>query len=185
MMVSAREFSICQPSDGHELIGRAAPRLGLGKWIGSVPLEVEDLRGQVVLIHWWTDTCDMCSLSVPAFQSLGATYSSQGLQVLGIFHPKPADENCDLDRVQRAARRFRFRHPIALDGDWKALRRWWLTTNSIREFTSVSFLIDRQGIIRYVHPGGEVHPNISAAHRNCNRDFEQIEDNIKRLLPER
>ncbi|MFL6354154.1 MAG: hypothetical protein ACJ74Z_20205 [Bryobacteraceae bacterium] len=47
------------------------------------------------------------------------------------------------------------RFPIAVDGDWAALKRWWLTKD--RDFTSVSFLVDRSGIIRYVHPGGEFH----------------------------
>jgi hypothetical protein len=42
---------------------------------------------------------------------------------------------------------------IAIDLDWKTLRAYWLD-GAKREYTSVSFLIDRKGTIRYIHPGG-------------------------------
>jgi len=40
------------------------------------------------------------------------------------------------------------------DPDWRTLKRWWLDTGD-RDLTSVSFLIDRQGVIRHIHPGGQ------------------------------
>ena len=35
-------------------IGRAAPELAAGAWINSDPLTVQQLRGRVVLIDFWT-----------------------------------------------------------------------------------------------------------------------------------
>ena len=51
-----------------------------------------------------------------------------------------------------------FSHNSAIDpairnGEWKTLNRWWLGENK-RRWTSVSFLIDRRGVIRHIHPGG-------------------------------
>ena len=51
------------------------------------------------------------------------------------------------------ARGYGFQFPVAIDRDWRTLRRWWLDGQH-RDFTSVSFLIDQRGVIRYVHPGG-------------------------------
>ena len=44
------------------------------------------------------------------------------------------------------------------------LRRWWLDGGK-RDYTSASFLIDRQGLIRWVHGGGELHPSSDPAHK--------------------
>jgi hypothetical protein len=35
-------------------IGRAAPELAAGAWINSEPLTLQQLRGRVVLIDFWT-----------------------------------------------------------------------------------------------------------------------------------
>jgi hypothetical protein len=54
-----------------------------------------------------------------------------------------------------------------------------------REFTSVSFLVDKKGIIRYVHAGGEFHEGEQggmSSHASCQRDFATITRNIESLL---
>jgi hypothetical protein len=43
---------------------------------------------------------------------------------------------------------------VAVDDEWAALRRLWLNRVPDASFTSASLLIDRQGIVRHVHPGG-------------------------------
>lgn len=35
-------------------IGRAAPELAVGAWINSEPLTLQQLRGRVVLVDFWT-----------------------------------------------------------------------------------------------------------------------------------
>ena len=46
-----------------------------------------------------------------------------------------------------------FKFPIAIDEEWATLKRYWFDKGG-EDFTSVSFIIDREGVIRYVHPGG-------------------------------
>jgi hypothetical protein len=41
-----------------------------------------------------------------------------------------------------------------VDPDWRTLRRWWLDGGK-RRWTSVTFLLDRKGVVRHVHPGGK------------------------------
>jgi len=75
------------------------------------------------------------------------------LEVLGIYHHN-SDDPLQPANVRKYARQFGFKFPVAVDPDWPTLRRWWLDTGE-RDWTSVSFLLARQGVIRYVHPGGQ------------------------------
>ncbi len=131
--------------EGADRIGAAAPRLALEHWVNSSPLEIADLRGKVVLIRWWTDACPFCAATAPALRKLQAKYGGLGLQVIGVFHPKPAGD-WSLRRMREGAQRLNMNFPVALDADWKALRRWWLDQEE-RSATSVSVVIDKRGII--------------------------------------
>jgi hypothetical protein len=87
--------------------------------------------------------------------------------------------------MQRATEGYHFTFPIALDADWKALNRWWLADRP-QSWTSVTFLIDREGVIRYVHPGGEYHEGAGGTqlpdHTACHSDYLQIDQTIGQLL---
>jgi peroxiredoxin len=169
-------------AEGQELIGKPAPPLALKDWLNSNPLEMGDLRGKVVLLRWWTEGCPYCVATAPALVSLERTNESRGLQVIGVFHPKPPGK-WTMDALRRAAQEKHFTFPIAVDGDWTALNRWWLTKD--RDFTSVSFLVDRSGIIRYVHAGGEFRERQQGGtpvHEACNRDMHFIQREISKLL---
>jgi peroxiredoxin len=169
-------------SDGSELVGQKAPRLALRYWINTPPLEIGKTSSHyAVLVHWWTDTCQLCAASVPAFQKLQDKYGSQGLRGIGVFFPNPPGD-WDLDRVRQAARTLGFRCPLALDGDWDALDRWWLYRPRVRRFMSVTFLIDSAGTIQFVHPGGEIHSSEAPGHEVCNRGYKQLEKHIRALL---
>jgi len=169
--------------EGQDRIGVAAPSFNLQHWVNSAPLEISNLKGKVVLVRWWTDTCDLCAATAPALRKLQQEYGSRGFQVIGVFHPKPAGD-WSVPRVRQAAARLNFAFPVALDGDWSALKRWWLN-GAERSYTSVSFIVDKHGVIRYVHPGGEFHEsNGNPGHAVCERDFRTIEKVVSQLLAE-
>ena len=170
--------------ESQDRVGVVAPAFNLQHWVNSAPLEINNLRGKVVLVRWWTDTCDLCAATAPALRKLQAEYGSRGFQVIGMFHPKPAGD-WNVQRVERAATRLNFNFPIGLDGDWNTLKRW-LPDPTARNYTSVSFIVDKHGVIRYVHPGGEFHESDgSPAHAVCERDFRKIEAVIVGLLAEK
>jgi hypothetical protein len=93
--------------------------------------------------------------------------------VVGVYHHK-RPEPLDVAAVRGWARDYGFRFPVAVDRDWRTLRRWWLDGHH-RDFTSVSFLIDRGGVIRYVHPGGRL--GLGTA------DFTALQSKIEELVP--
>jgi peroxiredoxin len=161
-------------------IGKAAPEWGRLEWLNSAPLSLAQLKGKVVLVRWWTEGCRYCAHSAPALNELHRRYAGRGLVVTGMYHPKPPREE-PAPSVARAAKRLGFEFPIALDNDWATLRRWWLSAGD-RAFTSVTFLIDRQGVVRAIHPGGEFHAGGGPEHAGCQRDYEALRREIERLL---
>jgi thiol-disulfide isomerase/thioredoxin len=171
-----------ETAPGSELIGKPAPPLQLIHWLNSKPLEITDLRGKVVLIRWWTEGCPFCTATAPALLSLQNEYGVKGFEVIGVYHPKPPGK-WNPHSVEAAVKEKQFTFPVAIDGDWTALRRWWLTQD--RDYTSVSFLLDKNGIVRYIHPGGEFHEGNSGAlseHQACNRDMHFLHQEIGRLI---
>jgi peroxiredoxin len=175
---------------GDDRIGVAAPSFEFDGWLNSEPLTLEDLRGQVVLVRWWTETCPFCASSAPALREINDQYSPQGLTVIGVYHPKAdRDGPLDLERVERAVAARELNFPIAIDWDWRngTLAEWWLTGPE-RPATSVTFLLDKSGVIQYVHPGMEYHDNMSGldseGHAMCAVDFGNIQYQIERLLAE-
>lgn len=135
-------------------IGSQAPPWDVDDWINSTPLHLEDLKGKVILVRWWTAPhCPYCRNSAPALNEFYERYHHQGLEVIGFYHHKSLGP-LDKEKVKQYTQDFRFKFPIAIDHDWKTLKDWWLEGNP-RGWTSVSFLIDRLGVIRYIHPGGE------------------------------
>jgi peroxiredoxin len=174
-------------SAGNDRIGVAAPSFEFEGWLNSKPLSLEDLRGQVVLVRWWTETCPFCASSAPALLAIHEQFSPQGLTVIGVYHPKAdRDGPLDMARVERAVEARELDFPIAIDWDWRngVLADWWLTGPD-RPATSVTFLLDKSGVIRFVHPGMEYHdPNGAGGHAMCAADMVGIRTEIERLLAE-
>jgi peroxiredoxin len=172
---------------GSDRIGVAAPSFQFDGWLNSAPLSLEDLRGQVVLVRWWTDTCPYCASSAPALRALHDQYGAEGLTVIGVFHPKAGrDDPLDVARVQRAVESREFVFPVAIDWEWRTrtLKDWWLTGPK-RPATSVTFLLDKSGVIQFVHPGMEYHDDDGAEeHAMCVNDMGNIRAAIERLIAE-
>lgn len=110
------------------------------------PLRLADLRGQVVLLEFWTFDCINCIRTIPYIQAWWETYRDQGLVVVGNHYPEFSYER-DIHNVAAAAQRLGITYPIAQDnerGTWRAYnQRYWPTV----------YLIDKWGHIRYVKIG--------------------------------
>lgn len=170
-----------QIPEGAELIGTNAPGWEIGEWLNTEPLHLEDLRGKVVLVRWWTDTCPYCYRSAPSLNEFHTRYQDRGLLVIGMYHPKPLGRPITANEVRKAAETRGFDFPIGIDRDWSMLRRWWLDGDR-RSATSVSFLIDRTGVIRHVHPGPAYHREVVGGDEQPRRDFVELDHTIEELL---
>ncbi len=168
--------------EGDELIGKPAPEWGTLEWMNSQPLELSELADKVVLIRWWTETCPFCSRSAPALNEFHDTFKDKGLVTIGMYHPKPPGPRRQ-KALEKAVKRLGFEFPIALDMDWRILRRYWLT-KGVHRWTSVSFLIDKQGKIRYIHPGGEYYKREGKTQTDAQRSYDELKAMIEKLIAE-
>ena len=99
-------------------------------------------------------TCPFCRASAPYLNEFHEAYKDRGLIVIGMYTPKPRPRATDTGVVQQYVKDYGFSFPVAVDDDWATLKRFWLDRVSNAEYTSVSFLIDKKGMIRFIHPGG-------------------------------
>jgi len=159
--------------DATTIVGKSVPAWNVD-WMGAAPIAPADLRGNVVLVRWFTEGCPYCAATAPTLVQLDQELREKGLRVIGMYHDK-SDEPLEPARVKALADRFGFRFPIAIDHDWKTLKQWWLDDHE--GWTSVSFLVDRKGVVRYVHTGGAYAPD--------SEDAAQMRRWIDELLAER
>ncbi len=136
------------------LLGRRPPEWTVSHWLHGPPVKLADLRGKVVLVRWWTaPACPYCRASAPALNEFHRLYAGRGLVVLGFYHHK-SPTRLDPKQVAAWANDLGFEFPVAIDDNWRTLRRWWLDPVPA-SWTSVTFLLDREGVIRHIHPGGQ------------------------------
>jgi thiol-disulfide isomerase/thioredoxin len=120
----------------------AAPEFPRGtRWLQSKPLTLAELRGKVVVVHFWTFGCENCMNNYPAYKAWQQKYTGKDVVLLGIHTPETPYES-HLPRVSASARKNGLKFPIAVDNSkqlWKAWKnRYWPTV----------YLVDRKGLIR-------------------------------------
>ena len=168
------------PASGADLLRGPAKPWQLVEW-DRAPLSLESLKGQVVVVRFWTNTCPYCARSVPALQQLAEEFRGQPVQFLGVYHSKPrGSERAWADAVAQS-REWGLTFPIAYDRSWKTVDDWWLAGRESVP-TSPTFVIDPAGRIVHVHPGPELHPSAEPDHQQCDRDFRALRQAIQDAL---
>ena len=140
-----------------KLVGTSPPEWKLDRWLNSPPLTLANLRGSVVLVRWWTAGCPYCSASAPALRDFDREYGARGLRVIGVYHHKE-DTPFEPSVYEETAKKYGFTFPVAFDPDWHTLESWLRDRKGEKVdtgWTSVTFVLDKHGIVRHVHPGGE------------------------------
>jgi thiol-disulfide isomerase/thioredoxin len=134
---------------------------GATEWLNSEPLGPADLRGQVVLVNFWTLTCINWLRQEPYVRAWSRAYRNDGLIVIGVHTPEFSFEH-EIDRVQQAIKHREIDYPVAVDNDydvWNAFdNRYW----------PALYFIDAEGVILDQHFG--------------EGRYEQSERTLQRLL---
>jgi len=160
--------------DGDELLGTKAPGWKTKEWFNSKPLTLPELRGKVVLVRWWTGPqCPYCVASAAALNEFYSTYKDQAFIVVGLYHHK-SFAPITKKHVKRLIQSFEFEFPVTIDRDWANLQKWWLQKDADKKWTSVSFLLDKEGTIRYIHPDGQ--------YVKGDKDYSELKTHIEKLL---
>jgi peroxiredoxin len=157
------------------LIGTTPPEWQTERWMSSPPLTLASLRGSVVLVRWWTAGCPYCSATAPALRDFDRRYRERGLKVIGMYHHKE-DTPFEPRVYEDTAREYEFTFPLAVDTDWRTLKSWMRDAAGQpvdTGWTSVTFLLDKKGVVRHVHPGGQYVAG-EPAHRSLDAAIEQL-----------
>jgi cytochrome c biogenesis protein CcdA/thiol-disulfide isomerase/thioredoxin len=129
--------------------GRAPDFAGITRWIntpGGRPLSLAGLRGQVVLVDFWTYSCVNCIRTLPYLKAWYARYHRDGLVIVGVHTPEFAFEHV-VSNVQRAVREHGIAYPVAVDDRYATWNAW------ANQYWPADYLIDRTGDVRDAHFG--------------------------------
>ena len=123
-------------------VGCVAPELrGVTAWINSSPISLEQLRGQVVVVHFWAFGCINCIRNLPHYQGWQEKYANSGLTIIGIQTPE-TDSEKKLENLKRNVIERKIAYPVAFDASSENWKAWG---NNM--WPSV-YLIDKQGRVR-------------------------------------
>ena len=111
------------------------------EWINSKPLNWEQLRGQVVLLDFWTFDCWNCYHSIPWLQSVESQFQDHGLRIIGIHTPELPQERVKANVVQKVEE-YNIHHPVVLDNDYS----YWNAFGN--QYWPAFYLIDKKGRVR-------------------------------------
>lgn len=135
---------------------------GITRWWNTpndAPLTPKDLRGNVVLVDFWTYSCINCIRTYPFLREMHEKYGDRGLVIVGVHTPEFAFE-ADPENVGREIRLNNLRHPIALDPNYAT----WNAYNN--RYWPAEYFFDAQGRLRRTHFGEGGYQESEAAIRS-------------------
>jgi thiol-disulfide isomerase/thioredoxin len=90
LFILLNDFFYCAPSSFGENI--QAPEIISPTWINSEPLKMEELRGMVVMVEFWTFGCWNCRNIEPYVKEWHKKYGEKGLVVIAVHSPEFSHE---------------------------------------------------------------------------------------------
>jgi hypothetical protein len=119
---------------------------GATGWLNSEPLGPAELRGQTVVVNFWTLSCINWLRQEPYVRAWSQAYRDHGLVVIGVHTPEFSFEH-EIDRVRQATRERGIDYPVAVDNDYEI---WGAFDN---HYWPALYFVDADGIIRDHHFG--------------------------------
>jgi len=98
-------------------------------WLNTPrPLSLRELRGQLVILDFWTYCCVNCMHVLPVLDALERRHAGEPIHVIGVHSAKFEGER-DPERIADAIERYGVHHPVVVDRDMKiwhdfAVRSW-------------------------------------------------------------
>jgi thiol-disulfide isomerase/thioredoxin len=118
-------------------------------WVQSEPRRLADLRGRVVIVHFWTFGCINCIHNYPVYKAWQEKYAGKEVTIIGVHTPEFTHE-ADVIRVRAKARENGLKFPIAIDNESRIWKSW-----NNHAWPSI-YLVDKKGQVRY-RWDGELH----------------------------
>lgn len=122
------------------LLGTKAINFTLKKFDGS-KLTLSNLRGKVVLLDFWASWCAPCREELPFLDLLNKTYGNKNFEVVAV----------NIDNKPEKAYEFLKMYSVKLTPVWDEEKR--VVGAYDVETMPTTFIIDKEGWIRFVHSG--------------------------------
>jgi thiol-disulfide isomerase/thioredoxin len=139
--------------------GDAPPAIDMPDQAGK-KVDLNELKGKVVLVDFWASWCGPCKQEMPVLEELHKKYAKQGLVIIGVNIDNNAKKMNNFLRGTPASFRIVHDRKLAVAAKYEP------------ETMPSSYFIGRDGKIRYVHEGFR------------KKDAEELEQRIKTLLAE-
>ncbi|HUV19718.1 MAG TPA: redoxin domain-containing protein [Ilumatobacteraceae bacterium] len=123
--------------------------LEIDGWLQSDVTSLEELRGKVVAVQFWTFACRNCRATIPHMQELHERYGNQDFEIVGIHAPE-FDYEAEVPNIEEAAAELGVTWPIVLDTKKRTFHSW--QEGPTAHWPRI-YLLDRDGNIRYDHIG--------------------------------
>lgn len=125
------------------LIGKPAPDFSAESISGEGPTSLKDAKGSVVILDFWATYCGPCKKSFPKYQALVEQFGGE-VNVLAVS----VDEvDTGKDQITEFAKTTGVKFAVVWDKEQKAVKLYSPPT------MPTSFVIDKDGVVRYVHSG--------------------------------
>jgi len=130
--------SSAHAAESYELVGQPAPDL-VARGLSGENVRVSEHRGEVVVVSFWSGSCNTCRAQLEALDRIAKTYASAGLTVVGVN----LDDN--VVRAEKFARAQDVQFQL-LVATAKSTGRDW----RVDRLPMVVF-VDRAGVLRGAH----------------------------------
>lgn len=111
-------------------------------WLNTEPISLEDLKGKVVMLAFWSYTDIFCLRSIPIERKLLRKYAEHGFNIISIHCAEYEFAN-DVSNVRKAVEKYGVDFPAVVDKEnktWQAYGNMYMPKH---------VLIDSAGMIRY------------------------------------
>ena len=99
-----------------------APEIISPTWINSKPLKMEELRGKVVMVEFWTFGCWNCRNIEPYVKEWHQKYAEKGLVVIAVHSPEFSHEK-EIDKVKNYVQENNISYAVPIDNDFSQLAK--------------------------------------------------------------
>jgi thiol-disulfide isomerase/thioredoxin len=129
------------------------PDIVATQWIDQTPVKLSELRGQVVLLDFWAHWCGPCRYTFPKLQRWHESYKDKGLVILGVTNYFGNVEGRKVTRAEELAYLRTFKKTNRLPYGFVVSDSGINDMNYGVFSIPMSFLIDREGKVRYISLG--------------------------------